>query len=359
MNLVCKEFIASKESNNGVIILSELAGASKELIGPILINPNSTRQITQAICTALKMPEEEQRKRLDDSLEIVKKFNIRHWVRIFFKRLKEIKTIQHQESARRINPEIIHNFLLEYKNSKRNLFFLDYDGTLIGFNKNPNHATPTNELYELLEKLQANPNNQVVIISGRPYENLSNWFSDKKYYLVAEHGALSNYPDFQWHSKSHISTRWKYPIKHIMTKFANTTAGASVEEKNYSLAWHYRKVQTGLGSLRAQELIDQLRYLLPHHGLQLLMGNKVIEVKNSELNKGRAAMEIVNDFEPEFIFAIGDDATDEDMFLDLPRNSTTVKVGNKKSAARFYVETQEEVSQLIHQFIDVTESNHQ
>ena len=242
----------------------------------------------------------------------------------------------------------------KYSESKKCLFFLDYDGTLIGFNNNASEATPTNDLYEVLEDLQSNPHNQIVIISGRPHDTLSDWFADKQYYLVAEHGAWSNYPEFVWHTKTHISTRWKYPIKHVMTKFTNMTAGSVVEEKNYSLAWHYRKVQSGLGNLRAQELVDHLRYLLPHHGLQLLMGNKVIEVKNSELNKGRAAMEIVNDFKPDFIFAIGDDATDEDMFLELPADSITVKVGSRKSAARYYIETQEEVLKLIKKFAQPT-----
>src|SRR5690606_12798076 len=109
-NLVCKEFIASKESNNGVLILSEMAGASKELIGPLLVNPNSIQQICTALHMAIQMPEQEQRKRLDDSLEIVQKFNIRHWVRLFFKRLKEIKSRQQQELARRISPELLNYF---------------------------------------------------------------------------------------------------------------------------------------------------------------------------------------------------------------------------------------------------------
>src|SRR5690606_2647674 len=113
------------------------------------------------------------------------------------------------------------------------------------------------------------------------------------------------------------------------------------------LAWHYRKVQNGLGQSRSQELMDSLRYLIPHHGLQLLMGDKVIEVKNSELNKGKAAMEIVNSYLPDFIFAIGDDATDEDMFHELPHTAITVKVGSKKSAAQYYVDNQEEALHLI------------
>src|SRR5690606_23716504 len=126
----------------------------------------------------------------------------------------------------------------------------------------------------ILQKLNGKENSQIVIISGRPQPTLNHWFSSKKYYLVAEHGTWSNFPDFIWKAKSHISTRWKYPIKHIMEKFVNMTADAFVEEKNYSLAWHYRKVQLGLRQQRAQELIDNLMYLLPQHGLQLLRGNK-------------------------------------------------------------------------------------
>ncbi len=350
MNLVCKEFLASKEKENGVLILSEMAGASKELIGPILINPNSIKQITEAMHLGLLMPTAEQRKRLDESIEIIKKFNIRHWVKLFFIRLREIKALQNTENAKKLNNEIIEEILSNFNQSKKNLFFLDYDGTLIGFNNNPNEAIPTQSLYTVLDQLQENINNQVVIISGRPHETLSKWFSGKPYYLVAEHGAWNNYPDYEWHAKSHISTRWKFPIKHIMTKFTNMTAGSYMEEKNYSLAWHYRKVQSGLGNLRAQELVDHLRYLLPQYGLQLLMGNKVIEVKNNELNKGRAAMEIVKDYQPDFIFAIGDDATDEDMFLELPETSFTIKVGNRKTAAKHYIETQEEVLNLIEKF---------
>src|SRR5690606_32641206 len=129
--------------------------------------------------------------------------------------------------------------------------------------------------------------------------------------------------------------------------------------KTYSLAWHYRKAQQGLGQLRSQELIDSLRYLIPQHGLQLLQGDKVIEVKNGEVNKGLAALEIVNHYQPDFIFAIGDDVTDEDMFIELPSSALTVKVGNKKSEAYFYVENQEDAVSLVHYFVEKMESEEQ
>ena len=60
MNLVAKEYVATKCDNPGVLILSEMAGAAVELTDAIQINPNDTEQIENAICRALEMPEEEQ-----------------------------------------------------------------------------------------------------------------------------------------------------------------------------------------------------------------------------------------------------------------------------------------------------------
>src|SRR5690606_8886968 len=101
--------------------------------------------------------------------------------------------------------------------------------------------------------------------------------------------------------------------------------------------------------LRANELMDNLRYMIAAHGLQLLNGHKVVEVKNSEINKGRAAYSLINNVEIEhdFILAIGDDYTDEDMFKALPQNAYTIKVGNHISVARYYLEDVNEVRELL------------
>jgi len=348
MNLVSKEYIACKEDTDGVLILSELAGASKELIDALQINPHSIDQIREALFHALHMPKDEQRERLDASLALVKKFNIHHWVNLFFTKLKEIKTQQGKDYARKIRPETQEAILKLYQRSKKRLFFLDYDGTLIGFRNDANKAVPTHEVYAILDKIQESPENQIVIISGRPHETLEKWFAGKGYILIGEHGVWKKYPGTAWKSKADLSNTWKSSIKKVMHKYANRTAGAFIEEKEYSLAWHYRKTQPGLGQLRAQELIDSMRYLIPHHGLQLLRGDKVIEVKNRDVNKGKAAISIVRNLQPDFIFAIGDDATDEDMFIELPKSNTiSIKVGSKKSMAKFYVENQQEVTQLL------------
>lgn len=351
MNLVCKEYVASKAPKlDGVLILSEHAGASKELLDSILINPYSAQDIASSIQLALHMPLEEQRKRMRSNVQIVKKFSVFHWVKIFFLRLREIKSRQKQHTTRKIQAAVKSSLLTKYKQSKKRLFFLDYDGTLIGFHKSPSAAIPTAQLQEMLATLQANPANQIVIISGRQYTDLGKWFGHAPYFLVAEHGAWTNYPDRQWDAPYDLTTTWKTPVRRIMAKLTNITPGSLIEEKSYSLAWHYRRVKDGLGLLRAQELVENLRYILPQYGLQLLMGDNVIEIKSNALNKGKAAMDIVKDYQPDFIFAIGDDSTDEDMFYELPAEAITVKVGNKSSKADYYVENQKEAVDLVAYF---------
>lgn len=357
MNLVCKEYIASKEENPGVLVLSELAGAAKELIETVQVNPNSIDQIRDALHQALTMEEQEKIDRMEACISIVKKFNIFHWVDLFFARLKEVKEQQKQEFARKIRSESKNALCEKYHASSNRLLFLDYDGTLIGFKNDAEKATPTDELYSLLDTLQADPANQVVIISGRPHETLEKWFGHKDYALVGEHGAWKKYPKEDWYKDMNLSARWKVSVKKMMEKFSDRTPGSSVEEKEYSLAWHFRKVQPGLGQLRALELMDSLRYLIPYHGLQLLYGDQVVEVKNSVVNKGKAAISLVNKYQPDFTFAIGDDATDEDMFLELPATSFTVKVGNKKSAAKYYVEKQEDAVALLDYIAHICKEN--
>ncbi|RYE22242.1 MAG: trehalose-phosphatase, partial [Sphingobacteriaceae bacterium] len=132
--------------------------------------------------------------------------------------------------------------------------------------------------------------------------------------------------------------------------FADRTPGSFIEEKTYSLAWHYRKVETGLGELRAGELVNNLRFITADQGLQILPGNKVIEVKNIEINKGKTALALLHGKQYDFIMAIGDDYTDEDTFKAMPDNAATIKVGSNSSAAKYYVTDVKEVRNLLQGF---------
>jgi len=91
MNLVSKEYVASRVYNDGVLILSEMAGASKELIDALIVNPNNTEEVAKTIIKAAYMPLDEQRSRMKQMRQIVEKFNISHWVKVFMDKLNEVK----------------------------------------------------------------------------------------------------------------------------------------------------------------------------------------------------------------------------------------------------------------------------
>lgn len=352
MNLVCKEYVASRNGNTGVLILSEMAGASKELIDAIIVNPNNIHEVKNALIEALNMPIDEMEERMIGMRQMVFKYNIYHWVKIYMRRLTEVKKIQLSMKAGRVKDSIREQILQSYNKAQNRLILLDYDGTLVGFKKQIDLAFPDEDLYTLLSQFTSDEKNHTAIISGRKYETLEQWFGNRELDLIAEHGAWRKKITEQWIQKEDLSNAWKDEVHILMDTFCDRTPGAFVEEKSYSLAWHYRKVQKGLGALRANELMDNLRYMITAYGLQLLNGDKVVEVKNSEVNKGRATSTLLNQNDYDFILAIGDDYTDEDIFKALPEKAYTIKVGNHISAASYYVEDFNEVRELLRSLVD-------
>lgn len=348
MNLVCKEYVASRNDNTGVLILSEMAGASKELIDAIIVNPNNIHKVKNALIEALNMPEKEMRERMMAMRQMVFKYNIYHWVKIYMQRLRDVKSTQLSMRAGRVKDSIRTQIKERFNKSEKRLILLDYDGTLVGFKTQIDLASPDQELYDLLDCFTLDKKNHTVLISGRKHETLEEWFGHKELDLIAEHGAWRKRIKGDWKQKADLSMSWKEEVHQLMDAFCDRTPGAFVEEKSYSLVWHYRKVQKGLGSLRANELMDNLRYITASHGLQLLNGDKVVEVKNSEVNKGKATSSVITKSEYDFILAIGDDYTDEDIFKALPEDAFSIKVGNHISAARYFLEDFHEVRSLLH-----------
>ena len=79
MNLVCKEFVASRRDDDGVLILSEFAGAAVELHQAVIVNPFSHRSMDQALLQALDMPQEERQTRMKGLRAAVRMSDIRGW----------------------------------------------------------------------------------------------------------------------------------------------------------------------------------------------------------------------------------------------------------------------------------------
>jgi trehalose 6-phosphate synthase/phosphatase len=73
--------------------------------------------------------------------------------------------------------------------------------------------------------------------------------------------------------------------------------------------------------------------------LSVIEGDKVVEIKNSEVNKGYAAEKWLVKNKYDFVFAVGDDWTDEDTFIAMPEDAITIKVGQISSVAKYRIES--------------------
>ena len=91
MNLVAKEFVASREDDQGVLILSTFAGAAHELSDALLVNPYDVQQLASAILRGLEMPQEEQVARMRRMRQIVREHNIFRWAAHLLSDLTEIR----------------------------------------------------------------------------------------------------------------------------------------------------------------------------------------------------------------------------------------------------------------------------
>src|SRR5690606_20870824 len=148
------------------------------------------------------------------------------WATLFMNRLEEIKTVQSTTKARLVGANIEAHILSQYTHAASRLLLLDYDGTLVGFQDDIDKASPDEQLYQLLDTLEADINNHLVIISGRKHSTLEKWFQNKPYSLIAEHGVWTKEPGTEWRLKSGLSNTWKAEVSALMESYADRTPGA-------------------------------------------------------------------------------------------------------------------------------------
>ncbi|HYY48981.1 MAG TPA: bifunctional alpha,alpha-trehalose-phosphate synthase (UDP-forming)/trehalose-phosphatase [Thermoplasmata archaeon] len=348
MNLVAKEYLAARSDERGVLVLSEMAGAAKELTEALLVNPNNVDEVASALHEALIMPEQEQVRRNRAMRRRLEEYNLRRWASDFLESLENAAQVSKSLSVRLLAPDQRADILRAYRKARRRLLLLDYDGTLVPFAANPSDAIPPSSLRDRIQALAADPRNVVVLLSGRRREDLKTWFGGLGLTLVAEHGAWAFTPaEGRWRNTAPLENRWKDRIRPILEHFVNRIPGSSVEEKDYSLAWHYRKASLETGFAAAGDLIEALTNLTANSDLQVLSGSRVVEVKSTRMTKGLYFTSQLADKGWDFIFAVGDDQADESLFAALPQESHSIRVGLVASAARSNVESPEDILSLL------------
>lgn len=349
MNLAAKEFVASKRGK-GVLILSETAGAAEELHDAILVNPKKPETLVDALHQALTMPRRELRSRLRRMQLHLATNTVQEWAKGFVESLQQ-PVPGTPIITRTLKGKLALNVLNEYRKSKKRLLLLDYDGSLVPFTEDYQDAVPPKSLLQLLETMSANTSNDVVLISGRSPDDLEKWFGELPISLVAEHGAAyKKAGNKNWQTIERIDTKWKQRVLPVLEKYAALTPGASVETKPHSLVWHYRGASPYYAQKYAVAIKRILKPLLKQYNLELLQGNKILEIKNPLVSKGTAAQRwLQRDYD--FILALGDDMTDEELFAGLPEQAISIKVGRGHSRALYRLGSYKGTLNLLKKFV--------
>ncbi|HWH72431.1 MAG TPA: bifunctional alpha,alpha-trehalose-phosphate synthase (UDP-forming)/trehalose-phosphatase, partial [Candidatus Sulfotelmatobacter sp.] len=352
MNLVAKEFIASRPDQTGVLILSEMAGAAKEMGEALIINPFHPEEFARAIEQALTMPQEEQVRRNQLLQERLRRYDVRRWAEDFIQTLVSTQRTEAARSARWLTGKAQSALLQQFQAAPQRALLLDYDGTLVPFADTPKRAQPDAELLELLGALAADPANELAIVSGRSRADLQTWFGHLPLCLIAEHGVWLRPKGAEWRLLKTLSIDWKERIRPILQLYVDRLPGALLEEKDFSLAWHFRKADPEQASVRAKELLDDLADYTRNIDVQVLEGDKVLEVRNTGVTKSSATLEWLSGRLPGFVLAIGDDWTDEDLFRLLPPSAFSVRVGLAQTAARYYLGSHTAVRRVLRALLE-------
>jgi trehalose 6-phosphate synthase/phosphatase len=328
MNLVAKEFVASRVDEDGVLVLSELAGAASELGEALLVNPFDVDGLASAMKRAIEMPRQEQRARMRALRERVADNDVYVWTARFLDELKRPPAPRELTSS----PEV-QRLLAELAHGEPITLLLDYDGTLVPIVSGPALAAPDEALLAQIGELAATPGIDVQLVSGRARETLDSWLGGLPIGMWAEHGLWHRArPDAEWRLTIDPPRQWMDRVRPVLLRYVQNTPGSLVEEKTASFAWHYRIADPELGERHARELREELARFLREDPVEILEGSKVIEVRLRGVSKGLVVAALAATART--LVAMGDDRTDEDMFAALPPGGLSIHVGPLPTRAR-------------------------
>ena len=356
MNLVAKEYVACQHGGDGILLLSEFAGAAHELGEALRINPYDEVGTAETLGRALQMDRDDRLERMAALHERVHRNDAVTWAARFIDGLREATTPSRQTLRKKRPTPDNDELRAVFDAAEKRLLLLDYDGTLTEIRPRPQDAAPTSRTLSLLRDVAALPKTTTAIISGRSRSDIEGWFGDiPDLGLAVEHGALMREPGAStWEVlRGGMDLSWKDQVRPLLDQFADSAPGSLVEDKDFALAWHYRLVDAEFGAWLASELVTTLENLLAGTELAVIHGNKVVEVRYAWANKGEVAAHLAARFKRKsFVLAIGDDRTDEDLFASLPRSAWTIRVGTGSTAARFRLAGPREVRRLLRALVE-------
>jgi len=340
LNLVSKEYVACRTKNNGVLILSEMAGAAEELTYALKIHPYDIKQMVVAIAYALEMEKNEENARMTALKKKVFGYTVFDWLDTIFQEVfcmyEELKYSFEQN----LSSELAERLMIRFKNADSRYILLDYDGCIRELEPYPEMASPGNDILELLCSLQSVPNTQVLLVSGRSRKDMDLWFADCGITLIAEHGAWFKDNESGWTPLTENRVHDNRALITIVEKYALVLEGSFLEEKTSGVCLHFKMCFQDQLTETINKLENEVEDHITKNNLpyRYKKTNELLEIHFSDCDKGQAIQKFVSFSKNAFILAAGDDDTDEDMFAALPKNAFTLKIGKKNTKAKIRVQ---------------------
>lgn len=353
LNLVCKEFVAAHTDEDGVVILSELAGAATEMGEALSVNPFDIEDMASAMLRAATMKKAERRRRMRGLRKRILEFDNYVWCQTF---LDSWANITETRSAKSVKLETADfKGLSERLRAARRVFlFLDNDGTLTPIAARPELAIPPQKVLDLLRQFGLYGKMHVNIVTGRPREYCEEYFGNLPLNMITEHGIfMRSRGEFEWESLIDVEdyTGTRVEVRRLFSMFVRFVPGSHIEEKAACMVLHYRQAEPLFAESQAKILIETLQSLLGKTTLSVFPGKKTIEVRPIVADKGQAVETVLarHDYDPDkdLFFTIGDDTTDEFMYKVHGDHNFSIHVGKPNAYAHYYVDGTAEIALLL------------
>jgi trehalose 6-phosphate synthase/phosphatase len=355
LNLVAKEYVSVRDDGGGVLVLSEFAGAATELGEALRINPWDIEGTAAQIERALDMSFGERNERMAPMYHRMVENDVHRWVDRFIRSLGSPGNEISATPPMLASATLAETLAVPFATAKKPLIMLDYDGTLREFTARHDAASPTDEILNIVNELSSLKDTDVFINTGRDRKTIGSWFDGVDVSIIAEHGSWTKLRgESDWkRSGDEPDLSWQADAMPILLDYQSRTPGVRIEEKTSGLVWHYREAESEIGEFQALDLTTHLENTLAGAPVEIITGSKIVEIRQYGIDKGRAYRNVSASSGPyDFVLAIGDDRTDEDLFEAIGQDGFTVHVGQGGSLASSALHSPASVRRLLGRLIN-------
>jgi trehalose 6-phosphate synthase/phosphatase len=342
MNLVAKEYAAAQVDEQGVLILSELAGAADELEGAILVNPYDVETFSTSIKTALGLRAEEKTQRMSALRKQIQENDIYKWTRDILQEIVDVSNRKKNHSFYLFDHD--HRFRSALPNG-RIFLFLDYDGTIAPIAESPEKAVISHPMHTLVAKLADRM--PVAIVTGRGLDDIQQRLGIENAVYAGNHGS-----EIRARGKTLISQQTeqnRHMLEELLDRMRSALSpfpGVFIEDKGLTASVHYRKVDLRI----LADVAGLFRNIVRDYAqsFRITQGKKVFELRPiTAWHKGDAVTWILDNMgDGRTPVYIGDDITDEDAYRALKGRGLSIAVGGS-TYADYYIRKQEEVEHVL------------